>query len=100
MQRPLAPLASAPAVIAGTHHAAAAVPVVACNALGKFIQLIQRDQHARKPGIPSALAKAWLESARTIESQVGCGTLRHHHHGHDSRKNSHGHSSARNHHHR
>jgi hypothetical protein len=75
--------------------------VVACNALSKFIQLIQRDQHAHKPGIPSALAKAWIENARTIESQVGCGTLHHHHHhGHDSRKNSHGHSSGRNHHHR
>lgn len=94
IQAPLAPLASAAtATISGSQHV---VPVPACNALEKFIALIKQDQRTHKPKIPSALAKAWTESARAIESQVGCGTL-HHQHG-KSAKHSPGHSSRRSHH--
>lgn len=90
VQAPFAPLGHlATATVSTSQHF---VPTVACGALEKFVDVIQTDQRSHKPKIPSALAKAWVSSARAIESQVGCGSLHHHHHG-GSNNHSHGHSS-------
>ena len=90
VQEPFAPLDSlAAATVSTSQHF---VPAAACGALERFVDVIQKDQRSHKPKIPSALAKAWVTSARAIESQVGCGSLHHHHHS-GSNKHSHGHSS-------
>jgi hypothetical protein len=69
----------------------------ACEDLQQFVEVIEHDQHSRRPKIPAKLAKAWSAVADDIEASLGCtshdkppGHSSRHAHGHNGHRSNHG----------